>query len=184
MMVAAGLQAALQLARGRPEAVLLVGGGEEGMTAARRSFWAAAICTPAFVGLHLLEHRGAAGPGLRALAIDILGFAIGWIGFALASHRVAGMLGRAVLWPRFITLWNWCNLLQYLMLTAAALSALVGLPDWIGQTAWLVALGWAMWLEWFMTRVSLALSGAVAVAMVALDVAIGLLVAGGVGSPG
>ena len=29
------------------------------------------------------------------------------------------MLGRAKLWPRFVTVWNWCNVLQYLALVVA-----------------------------------------------------------------
>ena len=82
------------------------------------------------------------------------------------------------MWPRFITLWNWCNVVQYLMLVAAALPGLLGLPDVVGQTAWLVALGWALWLEWFMTGLALAIPAPMAATLVILDVAIGLIVAG------
>ena len=61
----------------------------------------------------------------------------------MTSYEVAGLLGRREMWPQFITLWNWCNVVQYLMLVAAALPGLLGLPDILGQTAWLVALGWS-----------------------------------------
>ncbi len=169
------------------------------MEAARRSFLAGAICLPIFVGLHALDVITAklqqeprrvdmswsdldwTAADLRGLAVAICGFVIGWVGFALVSHRVAGRLGRASLWPRFITLWNWCNLVQYMLLATAAVIGLAPLPWFVVQTVWLVALGWAMWLEWFMTRFALAIPALLAVAMVALDVAIGMTVTGIVG---
>lgn len=196
--VAPGLRAALRLARGRTDGILLGGEAEAEIAATRRSFLAAGICLPIFAGLHVLDaitaqQRAAGDAELswtdlawtaaegHGLAVAVLGFAIGWAGFALASHRVAGRLGRAALWPRFITLWNWCNLVQYLLLSVAAVIGLTALPWFLVQTAWLVALGWAIWLEWFMTRFALAMPGLLAVAMVALDLAIGMLVAGIVG---
>ena len=127
-------------------------------------------------GLSVLGKRWAAM--LVGFAADLLGFVIGWLGFALVSYRVAGALGRRAMWPRFITLWNWCNVVQYLMLVAAALPGLLGWPEVVGQTAWLVALGWALWLEWFMTRLALGLPAPMAATLVILDVAIGLIVAG------
>lgn len=178
--VAAGLQAALLLAWGRAEGLILVGAPAGALVAARRSFWAMAFCLPALLCLELLGQRGTeapASPG-RDLALRFLGFAIGWLLFALASHRVAVLTGRTALWPRYITLYNWCNVVQYLMLVVALVPGLLGLPDIIGTTAWLVALGWALWLEWFMTGLALAVPGAMAAALVALDVFIGLLVAG------
>jgi hypothetical protein len=36
-------------------------------------------------------------------------------------------------------------------------------------------LGWALWLEWFATRLTLAVPGMVAAAVVVLDVSIGVL---------
>ncbi len=178
--VAVGLQAALLLARGRAEGLAMLGTPPDAVAVARRSFWAVAFCLPAFVCLHLLDQRsaGAAASSARGFAADLLGFAIGWLAFALLSHQVAVALGRGVHWPRFITLWNWCNVVQYVILVVAALPALLGLPDLIGQTAWLVALGWALWLEWFMTGLALSIPAPMAAALVLLDVGIGLLVAG------
>jgi hypothetical protein len=181
MPMAAGLHAALRLARGRSDGVLLLGDdASDTLAAARRSFWAAAFCLPAFVCLHLLETAPGTGLATAAhdFALDLLGFVIGWAGFALVSCRVAARIGRAALWPRFITLWNWCNLIQYLMLVTASLPGLLGLPDLVGETAWLVAIGWALWLEWFATRLTLAVPALAAAALVALDVSIGLFVSG------
>ena len=178
-----GLHAALLLARGRAEAIGLLAEGDA-IAAARRSFWAAALCVPAFVCLRLLDWQqsGGAPASARGFAGDLLGFVVGWAGFALITHELAKGLNREAAWPRFITLWNWCNLVQYLMLVAAALPGLLGVPDIVGQTAWLVAMGWALWLEWFMTRLALSVPGPVAAGMVAMDLALGLFIAGFTGS--
>ena len=186
-----GLHAALLLARGRADALALLPplgdrSALDPMASARQSFWAAPLCVPAFICLHLLEwmQTGAGMPSARGLAADLIGFVAGWAAFALLSHQLAGRLGRAEQWPRFITLWNWCNLVQYMMFMTAALPGLLGLPDIIGQTAWLAALGWALWLEWFMTSLALGLPGMVAAGLVAMDVALGLIIAGFTGSFG
>ena len=179
-LVATGFQAALLLARGRADGLSVLGSPPDTVAVARRSFWALLVCLPAFLCLHLLELRAAGGTvgSARGFAADLLGFVIGWLGFALTSYEVAGLMGRRAMWPRFITLWNWCNVVQYLMLVAAALPGLLGWPEVVGQTAWLVALGWALWLEWFMTGLALAIPGPMAASLVLLDVGIGLIVAG------
>ena len=180
----AGLQAAWLLARGRSEGAALLAppphGGPapaEALAIAARSFWALPLCLPAFVCLHVihwLEAGPSATPG-KDFAFDLLGFGVGWLAFAVITHGQAARMGRAARWPCFIAVWNWCNVLQYLMLVLAALPALLGLPDFVAQTAWMVAIGWALWLEWFATRVTLAVPPLAAVAVVILDISIGLL---------
>lgn len=171
--VANGLQAALLLARGRPEAMQLVAGDSAG---AARSFWAIAICVPAFICLRLLtwQDNGAPPHAGHALAIDLLFYGIGWLGFAVASHSLVRVLDRGPRWPQFIAAWNWCNVVQYLLLVAAAVPGILGAPSVIDQTAQLAAFGWALWLEWFAIRLALGITGRQAVAFVAFDVALGL----------
>lgn len=182
--VGAGLHAALLLARGRAEGLFLLvppadAPPEAATATAARSFWAAAFCLPATVLLHWLD-RLSLPPASRGplfdhgFALDLLGFAIGWLAFALASHAMANRLGRARLWPRFIAAWNWCNVVQNLLLIAGSLPVLAGAPTWFSQATWLVATGWALWLEWFASRLALELPPLTAAALVALDIAIGL----------
>jgi hypothetical protein len=174
--VSSGLHAALLLARGRVEGLGYV---EDDMAGAARSFWALAICLPAFVCLRLMA---LAGPGLpprlaHVIALDLLTYAIGWCGFAVLSHRLVGAMGLAECWPRFIALWNWCNVVQYLLLVAFSIPGLLGAPPFLDQAAQLFALGWALWLEWFAFRLTLGIGIVPAAGLVALDVAIGVLLA-------
>jgi hypothetical protein len=181
------LHGAFLLARGRPDGLLLIAAPPETeMAVAARSFWAVALCLPAFLCLHLLDWATGTVPPApaRELLLDLLGYGIGWVGFALLSHKLAGTMGRGQLWPRFITVWNWCNVVQYLMLVAAGLLALLGLPPLLSQTIWLVAMGWALWLEWYATRLALAIPAGPAAALVGLDFALGLFLVAVTGAAG
>lgn len=175
------LYGAFLLARGRPEGMTLIVAPPQAEAAvAARSFWSMALCLPAFLCLHLIDWAETGlppAPG-RAMTLDLLAYAVGWLGFALLSHRLALGMGRAALWPRFVTAWNWCNLIQYLMLVLACLPGLFGLPGVLAQTVWLVAMGWALWLEWYATRLALEIDRVPAAGLVAMDFAIGVLMVG------
>jgi len=178
--VATGLQAALLLARGKPDGLALLATEDEpALAIAARSFWAAALCLPAFVCLQLIDvFQEAHLPphAAHGFALQLLGYAIDWAGFALLTRWLAGTMGRAARWPIFIAAWNWCNVVQYLLLVLASLPPLLGLPDIVGQTAWLVATGWALWLEWYATRLALDVSRIQAIGLVLLDEACGFAV--------
>ena len=141
---------------------------------AQRSFWAAAICWPMFFVLGLVA-GARESPG--TWMIEAVGFVVGWVAFALASHAMAGMAGKGREWPRFIAAWNWANIPQYAALVLLSAPAVV-LPAGIGQMLALVAVGYALWLEWFVTKQALGLDGPRAAMFVVLDVVIGLFVQG------
>jgi hypothetical protein len=177
--VTSGMHAAFLLARGREDGLQLLNRpNADPMRDAAASFWGMALALPGFVVLQLIDWLNAAQPaGLgRAFAQELLSFVIGWLAFALLSHRVAQVTGRAALWPRFITAWNWCNVVQYLMLVAAILPGLLGLPAAIGQVCWLVAMFWALWLEFFITRLAFGMSRNAAIGLVAADFGLGLAI--------
>jgi hypothetical protein len=176
-----GLRAALALARGRADGVRLLDVGPADAPAlAGYSFIAAPICLPAFAGMRGFDWlaQGAPAGAWHGAAVGFLGFVVGWAGFALVSHRLAALLHRPARWPRFIAVWNWCNVLQNVAMLAALVPVAFGLPAWVNETVWLVAIGWALWLEWFATCAALEIPGLPAAGLVALDLAIGLVVEG------
>lgn len=172
-----GLHGAMLLARGRAEGMLLMADRDvPAQRTAARSFWAAAICLPAFICLQLIDlsQETRLPPHFaHGLALQLLGYAVDWAGFAVLSREVARAMGRLPAWPRYIAAWNWCNVVQYLLLVIASLPPLLGLPDIIGETTWLVATGWALWIEWYATRLALGVGGLPAVGLVLLDEALG-----------
>lgn len=178
LAVAAGLHGAFLLARARPWGLLLF---ETSPLGAGRSFIAMLFCLPAYLGLRLLdptEVMARADP-MRALAADLIGFAIAWLGFAVISFHLAEALGRVHHWPRFLAVWNWTNVVQYAAMAAVvALGSVVGLPRAVSQTLELVVLGYVFWVEWYATRLALNLPGMGAAAFVLVDLAIGLMVSG------
>lgn len=174
--VGAGIQGAVLLAQGRPEGLRYLQPGLEG---ARRSFWAVLICLPMFIALRYVDWLHGPAPG-HAGALDVFGYLIGWAGFALLSRPLAAAIGREGRWPGFIAAWNWCNVVQYVLLMAAAVPVLCGAPAWAGQTAGLVAIGWAVWLEWYAARLTLDTGPLAAAALTCLDLLIGLALSGAI----
>ena len=174
--VASGMQAAFLLARGRSDGLRHVEADNAG---AARSFWAGALCLPAFICLRLLAwtEGGVPAHAAHTLALDLLSFGVSWCGFAVLSHRVVGAMGLGVRWPRFIAVWNWCNVVQYLLLVVFSIPGLLGAPVLLDQAAQLFGLGWALWLEWFGFRLTLGIGFLPAAGLVALDVAIGVVLA-------
>jgi len=174
--VSNGVHGALLLARGRVEGLRYV---EADMAGAARSFWAMAICLPAFVCLRLLAWTQSGMPQhpAHSFALDLVSYAVGWCGFAVLSHRLVSAIGLGGRWPRAIALWNWCNVVQYLLLVVFSIPGLLGAPALLDQAAQLVGVGWALWLEWFGFRLTLGIGVIAAAGLVTLDVAIGILLA-------
>ena len=174
-MIEAGLRGAFMLARGQAHGAMLIEDTPEG---AARSFWAAAICLPGFLALMLLDWADdppAAGIAY-ALAVHLVAHVAGWAGFAVASQALAQAAGRGPEWPHFIAAWNWANVVQYLLLLAVSLPPMLGLPRPLASALAVATLGYQLWLVWFLSRTTLR-SGGLAVAVVGLDLLVGVVIA-------
>lgn len=174
---AAGLAAALLLARGDVAGLRLVGRDAE---AAWASFRAAALCLPVFVGIKLLGwslNGVPAGGALVAGAAELCAYAITWVGYALASKLMAEQAQAGRNWAHFIAAWNWTNVVQYALLVPVTLAAALGAPGWLSNGLGLGVLAYAVWLEWFVARHALGVAGPAAALFVMLDLALGLGVA-------
>jgi hypothetical protein len=177
-IIVAGLAGALLLARGRAEGLSLV---ESSPAGAWRSFVAALICLPALLGIRFFSWAAfgtPAGGMPRALIAELTAYAIAWVGFALLSLPLAQGWGREASWPRFIAAWNWTNMVQYALMLVLTVPAALGLPPVVTQALTLGGIGYAFWLEWFVARHALGVAGGRAAALVGLDLALGLFLAG------
>lgn len=172
-----GIAGALLLARGRAEGIAAF---QPTMEDARASFLAALFCLPIF----LLLRAGFPAPGsavvdpMRGLAADLIAYVCSWAGFALASLPLTEALGRRAMWPRLIAAWNWVNFVQYLVLGALALPAMLGVPGSVSDALGLVGLGYAIWMQWFAARAALQVSGLRAAAFVAVDLGLSVFLSG------
>ena len=169
-----GLRAALLLARGRPEGAFLISmeDPDEQAARARHSFLAMLFCVPIFLAI---QDLGSVSLGMATVR-EFASFVLAWLGYAALSHQLAAAMGRSEEWPRFVVLWNWCNLVQYLLMACALAPAMFGAPPLLGQTAWVVAMGWSLWLQWSATRIGLDLAGGRAALLVGADLALGMVV--------
>jgi hypothetical protein len=171
--VTMGLSAALRLARGRPDGAALVA-DDRGTTAT--SFWAIAFCLPSVVCRVLMTWVGQQVPpdAGHEIGRELLLFILGWLVFVEATHWLAGPIGAAHRWRRFIVVWNWCNVIEAVLVIVGTIPGLLGAPAIVDEACQLITLGWALWLEWYATKHALGVGGLVAVGFVILDQAVGL----------
>jgi hypothetical protein len=174
--VTSGLHAALRLARGQADGVVLVPGDRKTII---RSFWSIALSLPPVVCRLLMSwtETGIPSDAAHVVAREVIVFVVGWLVFVDLTHRMAPAIGRAERWGRFIVLWNWCNVVEGVLVVVGGIPGLLGAPAIIGQAAELVTIGWALWLEWYATRLALGVGPLTAVWLVTLDQSIGIMLA-------
>lgn len=172
--VTLGLFAALRLAWGRPEGVVLVPDDRKTLV---RSFWALPVCLPLVIGSLIQPwlETGITAHAAHSLARESIAFIVSWLLFVEITHRLAPMLGDAKRWGRFITVWNWCNVVGQVLVFTGGLPDMFGAPAIASQASELITLGWALWLEWYVARVVLGVTGFAAAWLVVLDQTIGAL---------
>jgi hypothetical protein len=174
--VAAGVASVALLARGRAIGLELLDGSPHG---AWRSFVALFVAAPFFLALKLLSAPPivAGADPARLWIAEAIGYVMGWFALPLAMLAFARVMDRLHRWPLFVCAWNWTNVAQILVFVAAALLAAL-LPRGLGQLVTLVALGYVLWLQWFVARAALDIPGPRAVAVVGVDLVLGLFISG------
>lgn len=174
--VTSGLSAALRLARGRPDGIVLVAGDRQTIV---RSFWAIALSLPS-VTLRMLMSwvvDGVPSAPLHAAGREVAVFVLGWLIFVELTYRLAPMIGRAERWGRYIALWNWCNVVEGILIVVGGIPGTFGAPGIVDQACELITIGWALWLEWYATRLAFGVGTLTAIWLVVLDQSIGVFLA-------
>lgn len=124
--VHAGIYGAWRLARRDPAGMAWINDSPAGFW---RSFWAAALVLPGVAALEILSGSLGADPGLRALAVKLIAYAIDWTAFPLLMVVVADSLGRFGRYWRYLAVYNWSAVVQVgLLLPAVAVAVLTQSP--------------------------------------------------------
>lgn len=166
----------MRLAWGRPDGVVLVPGDRETIV---RSFWSIALCLPSVICRLLMSWvaTGVPSDALHSVGREVVVFVLGWLVFVEVTHRLAPLIGRAERWGRFIAVWNWCNVIEGVLVVIGGIPGMLGAPSVVDEAFELVTIGWALWLEWYATRLAFGVGGATAAGLVLLDQSIGILLA-------
>ncbi len=174
--VTCGLNAALRLARGRSDGVVLVPGDRQTII---RSFWAIAFSLPTVVVRLLMSWAvtGVPADALHSAGREVIVFLLGWLVFVEITHRLAPIIGRSERWGRFIAVWNWCNVVEGVLIIVGGVPGMLGAPPIVDEACELVMIGWALWLEWYATRLAFGVGKPTAAWLVLLDQSIGIFLA-------
>jgi hypothetical protein len=174
--VTLGLFAAVRLACGRADGVVLVPGDRNTII---RSFWSIALCVPSVICRLLMAwaETGIPADAAHLLAREVIVFILGWLVFVEVTYRLAPAIGRAERWGRFIAVWNWCNVIEGILVVIGGIPGTLGAPPIVDQACELVMIGWALWLEWYATRLAFGVGRMTAVGLVLLDQSIGIMLA-------
>jgi hypothetical protein len=174
--VTMGLNAALRLARGRADGVVLVPGDRATVV---RSFWSVALCLPTVICRLAMSWvaTGVPSDAAHLLGREVIVFVVGWLVFVEVTYRLAPLIGRAERWGRFIALWNWCNVIEGVLIIVGGIPGTLGAPAIVDEACELIAIGWALWLEWYATRLAFGVTPVTAVLFVLLDQSIGIMLA-------
>jgi hypothetical protein len=171
--VTSGLNAALRLARGRPDGVVLIPGDRATIV---RSFWSIPLCVPLVIGRLLASWAVSGMPddALHSAGREAVVFVLSWLAYVEVTHQLAPRIGRAHRWGRFIAVWNWCNVVEGLLVIIGGIPGAFGAPPVIDEVCELITIGWALWLEWYATRLAFGVGGLTAVWLVLLDQSMGI----------
>jgi hypothetical protein len=174
--VTSGLSAALRLARGRADGVVLVPDDRKTIV---RSFWSIALCLPSVICRLLMSwaDTGIPADAGHLAAREVIVFVLGWLVFVEVTHRLAPVIDRAERWGRFVAVWNWCNVVEGVLVIVGGIPGTLGAPVIVDQACELVTIGWALWLEWYATRLAFGVGQLTAVGLVMLDQSIGIMLA-------
>jgi hypothetical protein len=176
--IAKGLFGAWMMARGDKRAAVLF---DNNLDAVWKSFWAAALCLPAYLAIVLLDYlQNPPTGGLgRFLAAQSIAYVIGWAAYPLLMVTVTRLLERLLVYPRYIAAYNWANVITLnLSLLAAVLGASGLLPRGGMAFVQLIVLTAIVAYEGFIAATLLALPPWRAGLVVAIDLLLSFLVTG------
>lgn len=143
-----------------------------------RSFFAAVVALPISVFALIPQYLRAADPG-AFVALEAIHYAVAWAAFPLVMVPVARFLRLTPRYIPYIIAVNWASVLQLVLFLPLTVLALAGsLQGDGGAFLFILALTLSCIYRYFIARVALETTLGTALALVALDVVLGLLLTG------
>ena len=146
------------------------------MTGYWRSFAAAIVALPSYVALVMLSAADYPGEihitGL--LAVEAIAYLIDWFAFPLAAIYICDWMGKGAQYTRLIVALNWAKVIEVaIMVPAALVASLVpgGVLALIPVAIFIAILTY----HWWVTKVALGATTGEAIAMMIINVMIGII---------
>ena len=119
-----------------------------------------------------------AGAGI-VLLVEGIAYVAGWFAYPLAAFYIARAFGRQNVYYRYIAAYNWAVVLQVgLLLAVTALAGSGLLPRNLGAFLSLAGTAAILAYQWFIARAVFAATIGGALAMVAIDLTLGIVIDG------
>lgn len=145
------------------------------------SFWVAVFVLPGHALLLLMRLPDVAlgaGTGL-VLLVESIAYVASWFAYPLAIFYVAQRFKRSRIYFRYIAAYNWASIIELgLLLGVSALAASGMLPPRLGSLLSLAGTVAILAYQWFIARVAFEATAGGAVALVALDLSLSVLING------
>ena len=144
-----------------------------------RSFYAAVIVAPVFAVLLAMRYAagGEAVDEVRFAAVEAIAYVIAWVAFPLVMVSLARLLDREERYLGYIVAYNWASVLQnglYLPLVMLGMAGVI--PAEAAGPLSLIALSLILVYGWFIAKVALDVGTGTAVALVALDLVLSVVI--------
>ena len=144
-----------------------------------RSFFAAVLIAPAAFLITAVHSDGVAvqaGP-LRIALIEGLAYVILVFAYPVVVHPLCRLLDREPNYITYVIAYNWAGVIQNLLVLPVALLAHSGvLPSALANLAELAIMGVTLVMSWYIAKAALRVPSGMAVAFVAVDMVISLVV--------
>lgn len=173
--IARSLRGALQLARFDATGLALFERHHDGFWC---SFFAAALAAPAYFALVVLRLPDGQDLTSRRFAIEFGGYVVAWLAYPYVVTMLVRLVDREQRYFDYMVPYNWAAVLQVHLLLALAVAIEGGIaPPKIGLMLELAAVTVIMVYQGFIARAGLLIGPARAVAFVAIDLLLNLLIA-------
>ena len=144
-----------------------------------RSFGAALVVLPVYIYFVAVNFDGTDASTVWFITVKALTYGAAWSVFPIVMVGLARLLNLTGNYVPFIIAGNWASVLQVLLfIPVNTLAAFGGLESGGGALLYLLTMTMVLVYQWFVARTALETTKAIAAGLVAIDLVLGLFVAG------